>query len=463
MEKQQLINEACEVSNSILGDKISKIQSRIQSAERDLAGLSDDVWLKRKRMDLKSLISSLTRELQSVKDAKTHTRKRFEETEKKYSNALDTILKTNGTRLVSSSIYSATKTFRRSNVVLMSKDNAEECIRQHLRSELGLQETPLMLTAGDICDNCSLQMTVVSNDSMLSCPKCHKVRLLPNTMTTSALHGTEAEANVVITKHRLPEWIEMAQAKEFAEPSPEISMSVAQFLISHNMTGLEQYASKIAEERNTNGPFVSVMDAYRRLPFIPDLIPRLKAINASNIRTALKGLVTEGKGEKFRKFYERSAKLGSIVSGFFPPRMTGQQEELLRMMYTTAAPEYEKRRKPKQTYWPGGFPFFLRCACVLLGWDEFASQFPIPTGSKEGNMRDLLRNEIWTELGWEIVPYTGKLSPITLADGSVMNTVLDNDEIGSEEALEAKTMQKDVEAKMSIKKRRRLDFDLECS
>lgn len=427
-------------------------------------------WQIRAKKDAQIVVSSLEAQLAKLSTNRVELRRSFETVEKRYAKAMDATSKLQGNRLLSSSIHSAAKTFRRANVVLMAPENADECIRQHLRSDLGLQEAPLMLTAGDVCDDCGVQMAVVSNDSMLNCPQCHKLRLLPNTMTTSALHGTDMEGSASITKHRLPEWIEMAQAKEFAEPPEDVVLTVTRFLVQNNMTGLEPFRSVIADERAQGGPFLGVADALRRLqPRVPelDLEARLVALNSSAARTALRGIVAEGKGksDKFRKFYERSAKIAALVSGFWPPRMTGQQEEMLRLLYTVAAPEYERRRKPRQTYWPGGFPFFLKNVCVLMGWDEIAAQFPIPAGSKEGGSRDLLRNEIWSDLGWELVPYSGKLPPMRLPDGSSWSLTLEDDENEgqTEEAAEAQKVRKEVESKISIKKRRRVDFELECS
>ena len=284
-------------------------------------------------------------------------------------------------------------------------------------------------------------------------------------MTTSSLHGGDADTNTAITKHRLPEWIEMAQANEFSEPPADVLESVAEFLIQNKMTGLEDYASEICKERK-KGPFLGVEDAVRRLPSIPNLYGRLIQINTQTARIALRGLATQSaKGsEKYRKFYERSAKVSSLVSGFWPPRMNTQQEEYLRMLYTVAAPEYEKRRKPRQTYWPGGFPFFLRCVCILLGWDEFAEQFPAPSVSKESSSRDALREEIWAELGWELVPYSGTLSKIKLPDGTMWSGVLNEcDKILESDEMPQAQMKKEIEAKITIKKRRRVDFDMECS
>ena len=280
-------------------------------------------------------------------------------------------------------------------------------------------------------------------------------------MTTTALHGTDIESSTAITKHRLPEWIEMAQGKEFSEPPDDVVEAVAKFMIENGMSGLEEFRKEITEERERGGMFLGAQDAIKRLK-IPDLERRLKSINSNTVRTALRGIVVNGKSEKFRKFYERSSKIAALVGGYWPPRMNGQQEEQLRLLYTIAAPEYEKRRKPKQTYWPGGFPFFLRCLCILLGWDEFATQFPT-SSTKEGGARDLLRNEIWSELGWELVPYAGSLPPISYPDGISRSINLEDDDEGGGGGGGEKTIRKEVETKIGIKKRQRVDFELECS
>ena len=471
-ERETLLAEALAAAQQKNEASVDKVREKLTKAKQKAGAFPSKVprWQLRAKADAQAEVRRIEAQLESITTNRFELRKQFETVERRYAHAMEATSKLQGNRLVSSSIHSAAKTFRRANVVLMAPENADECIRQHMRSDLGLQELPLMLTAGDVCDDCGVQMAVVSNDSMLSCPQCHKLRLLPNMMTTSALHGTDMEASASITKHRLPEWIEMAQAKEFAEPPDDVTLTVARFLVQHNMTGLEAYKEVIADERAQGGPFKGVEDALQRLKVrLPDvdLEARLVALNASTTRTALRGIVAEAKGkaDKFRKFYERSAKLASLISGFWPPRMTGQQEEMLRLLYTVAAPEYERRRKPRQTYWPGGFPFFLKNVCVLMGWDEIAAQFPIPAGSKEGGSRDMLRNEIWSELGWELVPYSGRLPPMRLPDGSTWSLTLEDDENEgqTEEAAEAQKVRKEVESKISIKKRRRVDFELECA
>jgi hypothetical protein len=153
------------------------------------------------------------------------------------------------------------------------------------------------------------------------------------------------------------------------------------------------------------------------------------------VRGVLKTLVgVHEEGDKFRKYYERSVKIAALLSGFWPPRLSGSQEEVMRMLFCTAAPFYERERKPKTTTWPGGFPYFLRSLCILLGWDEFAQQFPVANSAINAS-RDAMRQRIWSrpELNWECVPYTGALPPLQMADGTTHQTILEDFTGGDED------------------------------
>ena len=423
--RDALIKEALEVAVAKQLQTRKTVEAQLVTTRADLARASTGKrWLWRAKVDAEHRVAELEEKL--VEHSKTHAQMRagIETIEEGFSKALASSSRITGHKLISSSLHSVVASKRKA-AVLMTVDNAEECLRQHLRAELGLQDAPILLTPGDVCDECGIQMVVVSHDSMLSCTRCHKLRILPNTMTVSAMHGTDVESASSITKHRLPEWIEMAQAKEFGEASPEAIERVALYILKSG-TGLEAYKDMIREERR-RGPFKDAEDAIRRLP-IPDLEKILKSITAAEARASLHALVNEG-DESLRKFYERSAKIAASIGGYWPPRMNSQQEEKLRMLYTIAAPIYEKRRKPKQSFFPGGFPFFLRSLVLLLGFDEFADSFPVP-GNVLGT-RDMLRADIWKELGWELVPISGKMSPIRLPDGSTMQIELGEETVAT--------------------------------
>ena len=436
--RDALIREALEVAITKQTALRKTIEAQLVIASTDLAKASTGKrWLWRAKMDAECRVADLQKKL--AEHSKTHgqLQTNIEVIEEGFSKALASSSRITGHKLISSSLHSVMASKRKA-AVLMTVDNAEECLRQHLRAELGLQDAPILLTPGDVCDECGIQMVVVSHDSMLSCTRCHKLRVLPNTMTVSAMHGTDVESASSITKHRLPEWIEMAQAKEFGEASPEAIERVALYILKSG-TGLEAYKDIIQEERK-KGPFKDAEDAIARLP-IPNLEKILKSITAAEARASLHALVNDG-DESLRKFYERSAKIAASIGGYWPPRMNSQQEEKLRMLYTVAAPIYEKRRKPKQSFFPGGFPFFLRSLVLLLGFDEFAESFPVP-GNVLGT-RDTLRADIWKELGWELVPISGKMSPIRLPDGSVMQIELGEETVAIVAEPQKKRKRKDA-------------------
>jgi hypothetical protein len=393
-------------------------------------------WLKRRALDCEASVQALTAKIKAVSTDKRFIREQVESKEAKYSALLQK-LHTNPRHLVTQSAHSLLgpqKTAKKSSVVVVSRENIAELLRQKFRTELGLQDLPLMITAGDVCDDCGLSMLVVSNDSMLTCPQCHKMRVLPNTMSSSTLQDSDPAS--VITKHRFTEWLEFMQAKDVCTPPQDVLAAVGKHLLDNRMTGLEDHALQIAQERKRGGPFKDVDDAEMRLPGlgIKECCKQLITKNPALVRGVLKTLVTQGEGDKFRKFYERSVKITALLSGFWPPRLSGSQEEIMRMLFCAAAPLYEKERKPKTTTWPGGFPYFLRSLCILLGWDEFAQQFPVAHSAINAS-RDALRHKIWSkpEMNWECVPYTGALPPITMADGTVLNTVLTDSNAGDDE------------------------------
>ena len=316
-----------------------------------------------------------------------------------------------------SAVRAPTTRAARPSVLLMTPENAAQSLTMHLQAALLKAPPPLLLTVGDICDECGVQMKVIANDSMLGCGSCHKTRLLPNTttVTVSSTGEFDYSSSAVHQKHRLPEWIEMAQAKQFAEPPLEVLESIVQHLASTQATGLTAKELQALKAERERGPFVDAADAVRRLRgAIPHIQAAMQRMQAGSVRRALKAMVQAGGSTRLRKYYEHSAKCAAYIGGYWPPRMNAQQEEILRLVYAAAAPAYEAKRKPTQSYWPGGFPYFLRASCALLGWDEFVPLFPLPPGSREGGSRHALRSEIWSELGWEVVPAYAPLPPIRL-------------------------------------------------
>ena len=285
--------------------KASILQQKLSSVETQLSAFkSIPRWLKRQHQDLLTLRTNLREELKAVQTDKQSLRARAQAKEAQYA-ALFLKLKTNPKQLVSQSAHSilGPQKARKNTVVVVSRENVGELLRQKFRAELGLQDLPLMITAGDVCDDCGLSMLVVSNDSMLTCPQCHKMRVLPNTMSSNNLQDSDPAS--IITKHRFTEWLEFMQAKDVCAPPSDVLSAVGRYLLDNHMTGLEEHALTIAKERQKNGPFKDIEDAEKRLPGlgIYGCCKALISKNPSLIRGILKTLVTRGDGDKFRKFY----------------------------------------------------------------------------------------------------------------------------------------------------------------
>lgn len=421
-----LLQEAIENAKLQQSKQKKIIEDQIKDAQSKLNKLSNNLWHIRPKQDLKNLITDLQEKLDSTMLSIDEMKIKVSSIEQRYSKAL---LSTS-TKYISSSLHSASDAKKRPAVLITHLD---EFLRQKLRAELGLQDAPMLLTTGDICDLCGIQMVIVSNDSMLSCTRCHKLRVLPN--STSASQGLDIDSNSTITKHRLPECIELAQGKEFGEPPDEIVEAIARYFISTKFIDLSDHIELIKTKR----PFLNIHDAETKLNM--DL-SCLRTITSQKVRVAIKALVNAGHDE-CKTYIDKSVKIAAYISGYWPPRMNAQQEEQLRMLYTKAAPFYERKKKLKQAFWPGGFPYFLRAITILLGWDEFAPLFHIPLTSKAA--RETLREEIWHELAWEFVPISGTL-PNIIVDGVPVTTVLhdEKEEAGmfEDENLQIKTPKK---------------------
>ena len=288
----------------------------------------------------------------------------------------------------------------------IQRNHQRQEIERELRKKITKKTDAISLQRannGDMCEDCGVSMKVIANDSLLGCPICAKSRII--SFIGAPVADTEFVSIPYAQKSRLVEWLEFCQGKEYAEPSMEVLETIMEQLVSSKSTGLEMYAGIIAEERQKNGPFLDSENAIKRLgKSIPKLKEKLLAIKAPLVRNAMHSAAVANRDDKLRKFYERAPKYSSYMSGFWPLRFTNLQEERIKSLYAVAVPAYEKYRRPQQPNWPGGYAYFLRCICVLLGWDEFLDHFNITSGQKNIHEREAIREKIWkNDLDWEFV------------------------------------------------------------
>jgi hypothetical protein len=398
--KGELLDSFEKQRDELKQDNTKELNKKIKLIELQISECQGKRWLFRRKLDLETEKNNLLKE---ISDYLAGTKlKLFDEKMKpvlkRLNNAAD------NHRIDSSSKY---------RILL---EDAERIVRKKLTKT----SDPIILQhaiTAEICDECGVIMRVIASDSLIGCPQCAKTRLIP-IVSANNIMETDFVCNAVYNqKSRLLEWLEFCQAKEYAEPATEIIEMVMEQLILNKSTGLEDYQDIIAQERIENGPYLNVNTSLKRLESkIPKLKEKLLNIKAITVRAAMQNASSKNQDERLRKFYEKSPKYASYISGYWPLRFSSSQEDRIRKLYLAACPIYDKYRKPSQPNWPGGYAYFLRCLCVLLGWDEFCAHFNISAGPKNVQEREIIRKKIWGELGWELVPTSPPSSSYTLVE-----------------------------------------------
>jgi len=361
----------------------------IKILENEISNCQNKRWLYRKKLDIENELQNLKKEI----ELHSNGNKLFE-FDKKMNPIMDHLQLALSERKKGGSRHLV------------------ENVEREIRKNLTKMNMPIHLqhaAVADICDDCGIPMQIIANDSLFGCPQCAKTRAI----CTNAAPLAESEyvpASAYSQKSRILEWLEFCQAKEYTDPSEDILQMIIKEMVDQRMTGLEEYADVIYRER-LNGPFKDAENAIERLKEeIPDIKQKLLNIKANAVRSTMQTLSSVNQDDRIRKFYERSPKYAAYISGFWPLRFTPAQEERIRALYAYALPAYDKYRKTSQPNWPGGYAYFLRCLCVLLGWDEFINHFNVNAGPKNVHDREEIRRIIWTQdLDWEYVPST----PIT--------------------------------------------------
>lgn len=265
---------------------------------------------------------------------------------------------------------------------------------------------------GDFCDDCGVMMLVIVSDSLLGCPKCAKTRSLPHASAQSSMESEFVSNSTVKIKSRLLEWVQFSQAKESGELDATVLKQLTSLVTKNHFSSLlqEDILRQIYDEIE-KGPFLDSRDAVSRLPKIPHLENLLKSLNGSMTKKCMQILVNRGNA-KIRKLYESAPKYCAAISGYWPRRFNQEQEERIRRMFTLAAPVYhsDKSDTVSTLAFKGGYPYWLRCICILNGWYEFLGHFQIKKEA-QSSAREKKRKELWKILNWEYVPCYLPLKP----------------------------------------------------
>ena len=260
----------------------------------------------------------------------------------------------------------------------------------------------------EMCEKCNIFLKIILQESILSCPCCGTSKPIP-LYSISAAESDFFVPKALQNKARIIDWLQNVQGNDSGTVKQDIAEELCAFIYKHKKNKVCDYVKTISEEFIAGGPFTSHDNAIKRLKSkIPGISLYLKEINHSFIRQCLEEMKTnyflmdgEDKGSKFKRCYEKAPKYASALSGLNPLCFTSEQEEKIKYLYSLASPEYE-RHKGKYKNWPGGYAYFLRCVCALLGYDEFLDHFDhYSSNNKIKEEREIFRKKVWGHLKWE--------------------------------------------------------------
>ena len=125
-------------------------------------------------------------------------------------------------------------------------------------------------------------------------------------------------------------------------------------------------------------------------------------ITPALVRTALKQL-NSSKENKFHKYYDNSVLISCLLSGKTPPRLTPQQETMLKNMFSAIQPAFEEHKsKDRKNFL--SYSYVLYKLCQLAGLDVYLSYFPLLKSEKKKNNLDQVWKKMMKSLNWKFIP-----------------------------------------------------------
>ena len=260
---------------------------------------------------------------------------------------------------------------------------------------------------GEYCNSCNIFMEIIVQESILSCPKCGCSRPIP-LYSIPIAESDFFVPKALQNKARIIDWLQNVQGDDSGDAKPEIIEQLCSHISKYKKSKLCNYEKVIIQEFKRAGPFLNYQDTIQRLEkHIPNLSKLLKEMNHTFIRNCFEEmknellLVDDDDNTLIKKCYEKTPKYASALNGLKPLHFSNYQEEKIKLMYSLAYPEYE-RWKGKYKNWPGGYAYFLKCVCALLGYDEFLDHFECYSSNmKIKEEREMFRKKVWNSLKWE--------------------------------------------------------------
>lgn len=326
-------------------------------------------------------------------------------------------------------------------------------VARALLEEYGLEPPRVEAAGGDTCSACGVDMVVVANDSLLVCPACSLTRAMPNATAAAGASSNEGDYSNHgggRTKSRGLEIMEASQAMVAKGPSPAAVAALLRSMADDGATGLEPLQPLLAREVAARGRFATVDDALARIGVASADAAAAGAATATDdsdgegppsagrweegarraaaqVQAALLGLThfavikamqrakaaaaAEGDGATAAAIdatYERTAgRVGALLSGYWPPRMSGRQRETVVTLWAVA--QAAMGRLPKRVAGgglPQRAPFLLHKLVRLLGWREFERLYPLPhpPGPRLAKL-EAAGEAVFRECGWAWSPH----------------------------------------------------------
>lgn len=213
----------------------------------------------------------------------------------------------------------------------------------------------------DRCNQCNETLILDPLRSILGCPICGSMKPYLDATSSSMAYGDEVEFTSFAYKrsNHFNECLHHSQAKESTQIPDNI---------------LDKVMSELYIERITN----------------------LKDITMDKTKAILKKL-------KLRKYYEHNTQLWCRLTGNPPPRMSPEQEEKCRLMFTAIQEPFEKHRPPDRVNFLS-YSYCLHKFCQLLGYSEFLKYFGLLKGEEKLKRQDVIFRKICETLDWEFIP-----------------------------------------------------------
>ena len=233
------------------------------------------------------------------------------------------------------------------------------------------------LTPDDHCLQCGETLLVEGGEALLVCPKCCRARsYVPVTNTLQCNEHTGNRAYHKRHGHFL-DWMAKLQAKEAARVPDAVMTAIKRHM---SETGWTVEAAANITPNNVRG-LLKEMNALR------------KAKGTDEVLTEF-GLTT-----KFTSYYNNKVQIASRLQGRTPPRMTVEQEQVMRRMYDQIQAPWKLYKRPKRkNSLPA--PFVLHKCSEILGMHEFLPFFSLHEGEDIRAKHDFTWELICKHLGW---------------------------------------------------------------